>query len=226
MSGATGLFLSLEGVDGVGKSTQAARLRDYLRAQGRDVMLTREPGGTQLGTVVRGMLLHGVPGDDGSASTDISPRAEALLYAADRAQHVAQVIRPALDAGGVVICDRYIDSSLAYQAGGRELTGEDILRLSEWATGGLWPRRTYLLDMDYRASSHRLTGEADRLESAGAAFFERTRQAFLDLAARDPHRIKVVDASAGIDDVWAAIKADVDLLVRQTQEPRSEGGVR
>lgn len=215
MCEATGLFISLEGVDGVGKSTQAERLRDYLRSLGLDVVLTREPGGTELGTVVRGVLLHGVHRDDGSAAPDISARAEALLYAADRAQHVAQVIRPALRAGGVVICDRYIDSSLAYQAGGRELTSDDILRLSQWATDGLWPRRTYLLDMDYQASSRRLTGEADRLESAGAAFFERTRQAFLDLAQRDSRRIKVVDASASIDEVWAGIKRDVDVLLHE-----------
>lgn len=219
-----GLFVSLEGVDGVGKSTQAQRLQAYLQSRGMHVHLTREPGGTELGTVVRGLLLHGVTRDDGMPAPDISPRTEALLYAADRAQHVAQVVRPALAAGDAVICDRYIDSSLAYQAGGRELTADDVLHLSEWATGGLWPARTYLLDMDYQESSRRLTGEADRLESAGAAFFERTRQAFLDLAQRFPERIKVIDASASVDEVWAAIKTDVDALLDDGAQDADQSG--
>lgn len=233
-----GLFVSFEGVDGVGKSTQALRLRDYLRDLGYRVTMTREPGGTPLGTIVRGLLLHGVDGvrlagpDDGAAphivsddatsddapAADISPRTEALLYAADRAQHVAEVIRPALENGGIVISDRYIDSSLAYQAGGRELTPDDIRMLSEWATDGLWPGRTYLLDMDFRASSARLTGEADRLESSGAAFFDRTRRAFLDLAHDAPARFRVVDASLTIDDVWDAIRADADALLAQHRD--------
>lgn len=233
-----GLFVSFEGVDGVGKSTQALRLRDYLRGLGYRVTMTREPGGTPLGAIVRGLLLHGVDGvrlagpDDGAAphdvsddaasddapAADISPRTEALLYAADRAQHVAEVIRPALENGGIVISDRYIDSSLAYQAGGRELTPDDIRMLSEWATDGLWPGRTYLLDMDFRASSARLTGDADRLESSGAAFFDRTRRAFLDLAHDAPARFRVVDASLTVDDVWDAIRADADILLAQHRD--------
>ncbi|MDD6373428.1 MAG: dTMP kinase [Bifidobacteriaceae bacterium] len=203
-----GLFISFEGVDGVGKSTQAERLRDYLRSRGLNVVLTREPGGTRIGAAIRQILLHGVDGD-----TDIAPRTEALLYAADRAQHAAHVIRPALDAGDVVISDRYIDSSLAYQAGGRELTPDDIRNLSEWATGGLWPRRTYVLDMDFADSAARLTGEADRLESSGRAFFSRTRQEFLALAQADPERFRVIDASRSIEEVWDDIRRDVDGLV-------------
>ena len=126
----SGLFVSFEGVDGVGKTTQVERLHAYLEAQGRTVVVTREPGGTALGKAIRQLLLHGVDG----GAVDIAPRAEALLFAADRAQHVAETIRPALERGEVVITDRYLDSSLAYQAGGRELTPEEIRSLSMWAT--------------------------------------------------------------------------------------------
>lgn len=143
----TGLFVSFEGVDGAGKTTQVERLRTYLTERGRTVVVTREPGGTELGVQLRQILLHG---------GDIAPRAEALLFAADRAQHVAQVITPALERGAVVITDRYLDSSLAYQAGGRELTAGDVRDLSMWATGGLLPRRTYLLDIDPVLSHGRL----------------------------------------------------------------------
>ena len=146
----TGLFISFEGVDGVGKTTQVERLRDYLEAAGREVVVTREPGGTALGGSLRQLLLR-EPGDAAEADgADIAPRAEALIFAADRAQHVAEVVCPALERGAVVITDRYLDSSLAYQAGGRELTADDVRGLSMWATGGLMPVRTYLLDMDRR----------------------------------------------------------------------------
>ncbi len=123
-----GIFISFEGVDGVGKTTQVERLRAYVEAQGRECVVTREPGGTVLGVAIRELLLGGVEGSD----ADIAPRAEALLFAADRAQHVAEVIRPALERGAVVITDRYLDSSLAYQAGGRELTAGEIRDLSMW----------------------------------------------------------------------------------------------
>ena len=181
-----GLFVSFEGVDGVGKTTQVERLRAYLEAQGRTVVVTREPGGTALGKAIRQLLLHGVDG----GAVDIAPRAEALLFAADRAQHVAETIRPALERGEVVITDRYLDSSLAYQAGGRELTPEEIRSLSMWATNNLLPDRTYLLDMD-PALSH---------------------QAFLDLAAAEPNRFRVIDASQSIEAVWAAIESDIKEL--------------
>ena len=176
-----GLFVSFEGVDGVGKTTQVERLHAYLEAQGRTVVVTREPGGTALGKAIRQLLLHGVDG----GAVDIAPRAEALLFAADRAQHVAETIRPALERGEVVITDRYLDSSLAYQAGGRELTPEEIRSLSMWATNNLLPDRTYLLDMDPALSHHRLEHAEDRMESAGDDFQSRTRQAFLDLAAAE-----------------------------------------
>lgn len=203
-----GLFVSFEGVDGVGKTTQVERLRAYLEAQGRAVVVTREPGGTALGKAIRQLLLHGVDG----GAVDIAPRAEALLFATDRAQHVAETIRPALARGEVVITDRYLDSSLAYQAGGRELTPEEIRSLSMWATNNLLPDRTYLLDMDPALSHHRLEHAEDRMESAGDDFQSRTRQAFLDLAAAEPNRFRVIDASQSIEAVWAAIESDIKEL--------------
>ena len=217
----TGVFISFEGVDGVGKTTQVERLRAYVESLGRRAVVTREPGGTELGRAIRRMLLHGVDADgaDGQ-SADITPRAEALLFAADRAQHVAAVIRPALGRGDVVITDRYLDSSLAYQAGGRELTPAEIRNLSMWATDGLLPERTYPLDMDPRVSHGRLTHGEDRMESAGDGFQARTRRAFLDLAAAEPQRFRVIDAAQTIEGVWAAIRADFDALIGAAAEAR------
>ncbi|KAB8288361.1 thymidylate kinase [Bifidobacterium ramosum] len=212
----TGLFISFEGVDGVGKTTQVERLRAYLEAQGRTVVVTREPGGTALGQSIRHMLLHGVDG----AAVDIAPRAEALLFAADRAQHVAETIRPALERGAVVITDRYLDSSLAYQSGGRELTAADIRSLSMWAINNLLPVRTYLLDMDPALSHARLQHDEDRMESAGNDFQTRTRQAFLDLAAAEPDRFRVIDAAQPVDGVWSTIREDIDALLA----PMTQGG--
>lgn len=206
----TGLFISFEGVDGVGKTTQVGRLRRYLEQQGKAVLTTREPGGTPLGTALRQLLLHNTSPE----SADIAPRAEALIFAADRAQHVAETIRPALERGEVVITDRYLDSSLAYQAGGRELTAEEIKDLSMWATNGLLPDRTYLLDMDPALSHNRLEHAEDRMESAGDDFQNRTRQAFLDLAAAEPNRFRVIDAGQSIEAVWAAIETDIAALLR------------
>ncbi|TCD54528.1 dTMP kinase [Alloscardovia theropitheci] len=200
---AQGLFISFEGVDGVGKSTQVKKLQEYFQSRGRRVITTREPGGTELGVQIRQMLLHG---------GDVDARAEALLYAADRAHHVATVIQPALDEASVVISDRYIDSSIAYQAGGRELTEDHICMLSQFATRDLWPKRTYILDLSYEQSRLRLTGEPDRLESAGELFFERTRQAFLDIAQADSKRCRVIDASQSIEEVWMQIQSDIEQL--------------
>ncbi|MBB2955812.1 dTMP kinase [Bifidobacterium commune] len=201
----SGIFVSFEGVDGVGKSTQVERLKEYAEERGREVVVTREPGGTTLGVALRQLLLH-----DGG---DIAPRAEALLFAADRAQHVAEVIRPALARGALVISDRYIDSSLAYQAGGRELTQDEVRNLSLWATNDLLPDRTYLLDMDPAASHNRLEHSEDRMESAGQEFQKRTRQAFLDLASHEPSRLMVVDAAKPIEKVWNQIRGDADGLL-------------
>ncbi|MEE0654176.1 dTMP kinase [uncultured Bifidobacterium sp.] len=200
-----GMFVSFEGVDGAGKTTQVERLAAFWRARGREVVVTREPGGTPLGAEIRHMLLHG--------DEPVASRTEALLFAADRAQHVAETIRPALDRGAIVITDRYLDSSLAYQAGGRELTAGEIRELSMWATGGLLPERTYLLDIDPAAAHARLTHAEDRIESAGDAFQRRTRRAFLDLAEREPERFLVVDAALPADDIARTICEDSVHLV-------------
>jgi len=156
---ASGLFISIEGIDGVGKSTQSDLLEEFLRASGREVVRTLEPGGTELGQEIRHLLLH--------RKGDVAPRAEALLYAADRAHHVATKIRPALERGEVVITDRYLDSSVAYQGVGRLLNAEDVRAISMFAVEGLLPDLTILLDLDAAAAAERRsrTGEApDRLE--------------------------------------------------------------
>lgn len=201
MSNAPGYFVSFEGGDGVGKSTHVRLLGQWLGdVTGREVVLTREPGGTPLGAELRQAVLHG---------DDMDPRTEALLYAADRAHHVATVVRPALERGAVVVTDRYLDSSVAYQAGGRELSEDEVERLSLWATGHLLPDVTVLLDLDPVVGAARLSGTPDRLERAGEAFHRRTREAFLRRAAADPGRWVVVDASAPREDVQAQLRVDV-----------------
>lgn len=199
----SGLFITLEGGDGAGKSTQVELLQAWLEARGHEVVRTREPGGTTLGVELRKLLLHG---------DDVDPRAEALLYAADRAQHIATIVRPALERGAVVVQDRYIDSSLAYQGAGRVLDTEDVRHLSEWATGGLQPRVTAILDIapeDAAARRHARGGTADRLESEEADFHEAVRAGFLEIAAADPDRCLVIDATLPVDEVHAEILARV-----------------
>lgn len=204
----TGLFVSFEGGDGAGKSTQIRLLADWLRARGERVVVTLEPGGTALGTMLRAAVLHG---------DHVGPRAEALLYAADRAHHVDSVVRPALGRGDVVLTDRYLDSSVAYQGVGRGLGAAEVERLSLWATEGLLPSLTVLLDIDPVAGLARMTGEPDRLERAGDEFHRRTRQAFLDRAAADPGRWLVLDATAPADVLAAAIRARVAGLLGEEQ---------
>jgi dTMP kinase len=193
-----GLFVSFEGGDGAGKSTQVRALADWLTDVGRAVLVTFEPGDSALGRVLRDAVLHG---------EDIDPRTEALLYATDRAHHVASVVRPALAAGAVVITDRYLDSSVAYQGVGRELGADTIERLSLWATDGLLPDLTVLLDLDPRAGLARITREPDRIERGGDEFHAITRQAFLTRAAADPGRFLVLDATRPAEDLAAAIRA-------------------
>lgn len=223
-----GLFISFEGVDGAGKTTQVQQAHNYLQGRGLRSLVTCEPGGTPVGLTIRELVLHGLAAfpsvavtggtDVVDASDDLAPRTEALLYAADRAEHVAQVVRPALDRGDIVLCDRYLDSSVAYQAGGRDLSVDVIRRLSLWASQGLLPRRTYLLDADSSQSKLRLDHEPDRLESAGDDFQQHVRQAFLQLAQREPDRFLVIDATQSIDRVWQIIQDDLDKLV-EGREP-------
>ncbi|WP_081379725.1 dTMP kinase [Actinomyces naeslundii] len=189
-----GLFISFEGGDGVGKTTQIRILADLLAAADVDHILTREPGGTELGVEIRHLLLHG---------GHVAPRAEALLYAADRAHHIATRVRPALERGAVVLADRYLDSSVAYQGAARSLGPQEVRDLSLWATEGLLPHLTILLDGDPALAEQRTTGRGakDRLEQEGDAFRTSLRQQFLILAEAEPERFVVVDADRPVDQV-------------------------
>jgi len=199
--GTRGLFITLEGGDGAGKTTQAELLQEWLEERGRTVLRTREPGGTPLGAAIRRLLLH-----DEAA---IAPRAEALLYAADRAHHVATVVRPALARGEVVLQDRYLDSSVAYQGAGRVLDPQEIRELSLWATDRLLPDLTILLDLPAAAARARREASRtapDRMEAEADAFHERVREGYLALARAEPSRFLVVDAAQPARTVSAVIR--------------------
>ena len=203
----SGLFITLEGGDGAGKTTQSELLAGWLEERGREVVRTREPGGTTLGVELRKLLLHG---------DAVDPRAEALLYAADRAQHVATIVRPALERDAVVVQDRYIDSSLAYQGAGRVLDVDDVRRISEWATEGLQPQLTVLLDISPEAAAERRVsrgGTADRLESEAVEFHQKVRESFRALAKVDVHRYLVVDATLPADELHMQIIGRVSALL-------------
>jgi dTMP kinase len=200
-----GLFVAFEGGEGAGKSTQVRRLAEVLRPRGLDVVVTYEPGDSMIGPDVRRLVL-------GHDSAGLSPRAEALLYAADRAEHVDAVVRPALERGSVVLSDRYVDSSLAYQGAGRPLAYDEVARVNAWATDGLLPDLTVLLDLDPGEGLRRAGASPDRLESEPLAFHERVRAQFLALAAADPARYLVADATADRDEV-AQLVADAVLAL-------------
>jgi dTMP kinase len=207
-----GLFVVFEGGEGAGKSTQVTRLAAALEEQGHEVVVTREPGATEIGAKIRALLLD--------PTTSISPRAEALLYAADRAQHVEALVRPALCRGAVVISDRYVDSSLAYQGAGRALAVDEVGDLSRWATHGLRPDVTVLLDIDPAVGLARATGAPDRIEQESLDFHRAVRQAFLDLAAADLPRYLVVSAGKSPDEVHAAVTARVlPMVPARTLQP-------
>lgn len=196
------MFVTFEGLDGSGKTTQAKLLRSRLEADGRDVLLTREPGGTELGEQVRDLVLHG---------GHVTPWAEALLYAASRAQHVEEVIRPALERGAAVLCDRYVDSSVAYQGVARGLGLERVLDLNLTAVGGLLPDRTFLLLIDPAGIGQRLRREHDRLEREDAEFHARADAGYRELAERFPQRIVSLDGTRRADElaeeVYGAVRA-------------------
>jgi len=203
-----GLFISFEGIDGVGKSTQADLLEAFLSERGQTVVRTLEPGGTELGQEIRHLLLH--------RKGDVAPRAEALLYAADRAHHVATKIRPALERGEVVITDRYLDSSVAYQGAGRVLNQADVREISMFAVENLLPNLTILLDLDATASMARRakTGtEPDRLEREKVEFFEAVREGYLNLAAAEPERFIVIPATQTIEQIQDQIRARIVTLL-------------
>ncbi|WLQ42315.1 dTMP kinase [Streptomyces laculatispora] len=211
---ATGFFLALEGGDGAGKSTQVEALAEWIRAKGHEVVVTREPGATPVGKRLRSILLD-------VSSAGLSNRAEALLYAADRAEHVDSVVRPALERGAIVISDRYIDSSVAYQGAGRDLAPTEIARISRWATSGLVPHLTVLLDVDPETARERFTEAPDRLESEPPEFHARVRSGFLTLAAADPTRYLVVDAGQDPESITTVVRHRLDQLL-----PLSEAEIK
>ncbi|MCH6161787.1 dTMP kinase [Streptomyces marispadix] len=198
-----GFFIALEGGDGSGKTTQVETLAEWIRAKGHEVVVTKEPGATPVGKRLRSILLD-------VSSAGLSHRSEALLYAADRAEHVDTVIRPALERGAIVISDRYIDSSVAYQGAGRDLSPTEIARISRWATAGLVPHLTVLLDISPETARERFTEAPDRLESEPAEFHDKVRAGFLTLAAADPARYLVVDAGQEPEAVTTAVRHRLD----------------
>lgn len=208
MTGRPGIWITFEGGDGSGKTTQAELLTSWLGAQGRTVVRTREPGGSEVGTLIRDIVLH--------HRGDIAPRAEALLYAADRAHHVATVVRPALERGEVVIQDRYLDSSVAYQGAGRVLDAAEVRDLSLWATEGALPDLTVLLDLDPVEARRRLDADDkpfDRLEAEKEEFHARVRAAYLALAEAEPDRFLIVDATLAASEIAEGVRARVAALL-------------
>ncbi len=201
----TGVFVCFEGGEGAGKSTQATALAAWLTEAGYAVTLTFEPGDTPVGKQLRGIVLD-------PATGSLSPRTEALLYAADKAEHVDTLVRPALDRGEVVITDRYVDSSLAYQGAGRVLDIDEVTTLQRWATADLRPHLTVVLDVSPEQGLGRFV-ERDRIEAEGDDFHERARRAFLDLAAADPDHYLVVDARLPIEEIVTAVRERVEPLL-------------
>ena len=204
----TGLFITFEGGDGSGKTTQINLLASWLESDGRTVVITREPGGTDLGTELRNIILH--------REGFIAPRAEALLYAADRSHHIHTLVRPALQRGEIVVQDRYLDSSVAYQGAGRVLDPTEVRNISLWATENLMPDLTVVLDVPASVAKERqAAGERqyDRLEAEAEDFHTRVRESYLALAAEEPHRFLVIDGESTIEEIHQAIVDKVsDLL--------------
>lgn len=188
-----GLFITFEGTDGCGKTTQIEMLKDYFEKQGRTVLLTREPGAKGLGTKLREILLN----YDG----EVSPVCESFLFLADRAQHVDTIIKPAVARGEIVLCDRHTDSTVAYQGYGRELDIEQIKMLNNIATSGLKPDLTFIFDIDINTAQKRVGKNKDRMESAGIEFFKRVRNGYLEIAKQEPERVKVLDGSKSIETI-------------------------
>ncbi len=203
-----GVFITFEGIEGCGKSTQAHLLSRHLEAEGHDVVVTREPGGTPIAEAIREILLD-------PANAAMSPLTELLLYEAARAQHVHELVRPAIEAGSIIICDRFYDSTTAYQGAGRRLPEIDFDSLHDMATGGLSPDLTLFLDLPVEEGLKRAANAPalDRIERESIEFHERVRQGFLDLAAQHPERIKTLDAAGTPEDIAIAVSALVDPLV-------------
>lgn len=214
-----GLLLTLEGIEGSGKTTQARRIKDWLDARGIRATLTREPGGSPLAERIRAMVL--APGPE-----PVSPGAELLLFLAARAQHVARTIRPALERGDVVVCDRFTDATLAYQGGGRTMPDEFLRSLNEWTTGNLCPARTYLIDIPVevglaRARERRGDSGGDRFESETSAFFAAVRERYLELARLEPERIVLLRGTDPEETLWHRIEQDLARLLPGPDQPTS-----
>jgi dTMP kinase len=205
-----GVFVVFEGGDGLGKTTQVDQLCAWLADTGHEVVKTFEPGDTTVGAMIRRIVLD-------PATGEMSPRAEALLYAADKAQHIFAVVRPALERGAVVVCDRYVDSMLAYQGAGRVLELADLERIARWATEDLRPDLTVVLDAELSDGIH-AKAQKDRLESAGDVFHERTRQFFLELARRAPERYLVLNARASREEIAGHVAARVAPLLTPARQ--------
>ena len=199
-----GLFITFEGCDGCGKTTQIELLNKYLSGKGYKTLLTREPGAKGLGEKLREILLN----YDG----EVSPNCESFLFLADRAQHVDCIIKPALEDGKIILCDRHTDSTVAYQGYGRGLDLERIHQLNTIATSGLKPDLTIVLDVDVETSMKRVGKEKDRMESAGIEFFKRVRQGFLEIAKKEPQRVKVINSSDTIENIHKQIVELVEKL--------------
>jgi len=205
----TGAFITFEGGDGAGKTTQIEKLRGWLERQGHTVVVTREPGGTDIGVELRNIVLH--------HRGFLAPRAEAMLYAADRAHHIHTVVRPALERGEVVVQDRYFDSSVAYQGAGRVLSEDEVRDLSLWATESLIPQLTVVLDIPSDIARQRRDSDNrvfDRLEAEADDFHERVRQAYHRLADAEPDRFLMIDGQRPIDDIHAEVVSRVSALLR------------
>jgi dTMP kinase len=207
-------FITLEGPDGSGKTTAARHLVEWLRSRGKDALLTGEPGGTPLGDEIRRIVLH-----HRGVADDLDPRADALLFAAQRAQHVSRLIRPALERGEWVVCARFLDSSLAYQGAGYGIDEDAMRQLQAFATDGLLPDLTILIDVPVEVGlGRKRRGQWNRFEDTeGAAFFEAVRSAYLRLAAGEPERFRVIDGSGTVPEVDEAVQAVVEPFLAETR---------
>ncbi len=201
----SGVFVCFEGGEGAGKSTQSRLLAEWLREQGREVVLTFEPGDTPVGKEIRRIVLSPETGE-------LAHRTEALLYAADKAEHIAEVVRPALERGAVVITDRYVDSSIAYQGAARGIDADGLETMLRWATGGLRPHLTVVLDVEPADGLGRFEGR-DRIEAEPAEFHQRAREGFLRLAAADPEHYAVIDARDSVDAIAAVIRERLERVL-------------